>query len=205
MNASSTAYITCMIGDMTCTYHFTGVTAIEHNLTLDLDTDSSQGTDIVNGARNQSDQVSLSVVETDVASQLGWAASMLAALDSIRRNRVLCRVVTSMGSWENMLLSEITATQDEANQYGWAGDIVFMQYIPRSEQYYTDTSGGGGASTGSSVSSTRKTQNNSSTKKNTGTKAAASTVSSTAASAVSGALATVLGRAGITSGTLYKS
>ena len=130
---------------------------------------------------------------------------MLAALDSIRRNRVLCRVVTSMGSWENMLLSEITATQDEANQYGWAGDIVFMQYIPRSEQYYTDTSGGGGASTGSSVSSTRKTQNNSSTKKNTGTKAAASTVSSAAASAVSGALATVLGRAGITGGTLLSA
>ena len=122
---------------------------------------------------------------------------MLSALDSIRRNRVLCRVVTSMGSWENMLLSEITATQDETNQYGWAGDIVFMQYIPHSEQYYTDTSGGGGASTGSSTTSTRKTENNSSTKKNTGTKAAASTVSSAAASAVSGALATVLGRAGI--------
>ncbi len=36
-------------------------------------------------------------------------------------------------------------------------------------------------------------------------KDAASSVSSAAASAVSGALATVLGRAGITSGTLYKS
>jgi hypothetical protein len=108
-----------------------------------------------------------------------------------------------MGSWENMLLSEITATQDETNQYGWAGDIVFMQYIPHSEQYYTDTSGGGGASTGSSISSTRKTENNSSTKKNTGTKAAASTVSS--ASAFSGALATVLGRAGINGEALFKS
>ena len=28
-----------------------------------------------------------------------------------------------------MFISEITATQDETNQYGWAGDIVFMQYM----------------------------------------------------------------------------
>ena len=199
----STAYI--IASGIDYTYRFCGVTEIEYNFALNIDADTSQGGDIINGARRLPNQIRLSVVETDVASQPGWAASMLAALDSIRRNRVLCRVVTSMGSWENMLLSEITATQDEANQYGWAGDIVFMQYIPRSEQYYTDTSGGGGASTGSSVSSTRKTQNNSSTKNNTGTKAAASTVSSAAASAVSGALATVLGRAGITGGTLLSA
>jgi hypothetical protein len=175
------------------------VTEIEYNFALNIDADTSQGGDIINGARRLPNQIRLSVVETDVASQSGWSASMLAALDSIRRNRVLCRVVTSMGSWENMLLSEITATQDEENQYGWAGDVVFMQYIPRSEQYYSDTSGGGGGygGGGSTATSTRKTENNSSTKKNTGTKAAASTVSSAAASAFSGALATVLGRAGI--------
>ena len=203
--AKSTAYI--IAEGIDYTYRFCGVTEIEYNFALNIDADTSQGGDIINGARRLPNQIRLSVVETDVASQSGWAASMLAALDSIRRNRVLCRVVTSMGSWENMLLSEITATQDEENQYGWAGDIVFMQYIPRSEQYYTDTSGGGGGSGGggSTATSTRKTQNNSSTKKNTGTKAAASTVSSAAASAVSGALATVLGRAGITGGTLYKS
>ena len=200
--SKSTAYIIATGIDYT--YRFCGVTEIEYNFALNIDADTSQGGDIINGARRLPNQIRLSVVETDVSSQPGWSASMLSALDSIRRNRVLCRVVTSMGSWENMLLSEITATQDESNQYGWAGDLVFMQYIPRSEQYYTDTSGGGGASTGSSTTSTRKTNNNSSTKKNTGTKAAASTVSSAAASAVSGALATVLGRAGITSGTLYK-
>ena len=85
------------------------------------------------------------------------------------------------------LLPEITATQDEANQYGWAGDLVFMQYVPRS--------GVSAASSGSSATSTRKTQNNSSTKKNTGTKAAATVVS-----AATGGLASLLSRAGITSG-----
>ena len=200
----STAYFTAE--GINYTYRFCGVTEIEYNFALNIDADTSQGGDIINGARRLPNQIRLSVVETDVASQSGWSASMLAALDSIRRNRVLCRVVTSMGSWENMLLSEITATQDEENQYGWAGDVVFMQYIPRSEQYYSDTSGGGGGygGGGSTATSTRKTENNSSIKRNTGTKAAASTVSSAAASAFSGALATVLGRAGITSGTLYK-
>jgi hypothetical protein len=181
------------------------VTEIEYNFALNIDADTSQGGDIINEARRLPNQIRLSVVETDVEASPGWAASMLSALDSIRRNRVLCRLTTDMGSWDRMFIAEITATQDEMNQYGWAGDIVFMQYIPHSEQYYTDTSGGGGASTGSSTTSTRKTENNSSTKKNTGTKAAASTVSSAAASAVSGALATVLGRAGITGATLYKS
>ena len=198
----STAYFTAQ--GINYTYRFCGVTEIEYNFALNIDADTSQGGDIINGARRLPNQIRLSVVETDVSSQPGWSASMLSALDSIRRNRVLCRVVTSMGSWENMLLSEITATQDESNQYGWAGDIVFMQYIPRSEQYYTDTSGGGGSGGGSSAASTRKTNNNSSTRKNTGTKAAVNMVGNTAA-AVSSALASVLGRAGITGGTLYKS
>ena len=200
--SQSTAYI--IASGINYTYRFCGVTEIEYNFALNIDADTSQGGDIINGARRLPNQIRLSVVETDVSSQPGWSASMLSALDSIRRNRVLCRVVTSMGSWDNMLLSEITATQDESNQYGWAGDIVFMQYIPRSEQYYTDTSGGGGSGGGSSAASTRKTNNNSSTRKNTGTKAAVNMVGNTAA-AVSSALASVLGRAGITGGLLYKS
>ena len=186
--AQSTAYV--IASGIDYTYRFCGVTEIEYNFALNIDADTSQGGDIINGARRLPNQIRLSVVETDVASQPGWAASMLAALDSIRRNRVLCTVCTSMGTWSNMLLSEITATQDEANQYGWAGDLVFMQYIPRSEQYYTDTSGGGGSGGGSSATSTRKTNNNSSTKKNTGTKAAVT-------SATAGALSTILNRAGI--------
>lgn len=185
----STAYI--LASGIDYRYRFCGVTEIEYNFALNIDADTSQGGDIINGARRLPNQIRLSVVETDVSVRPGWAAAMLSALDSIRRNRVLCTVVTSLGTWSNMLLSEITATQDETNQYGWAGDLVFMQYIPRSEQYYADTSGGGGAAGGSGASSTRRTSNNSSTKKNTGTKAAASVVSG-------GALTALLSRAGIT-------
>ena len=49
----------CMVSGQAYTYHFTGVTGIEHNLALNLNNASAQGTDIVNGARNLPDQVTL--------------------------------------------------------------------------------------------------------------------------------------------------
>ena len=168
-------------------YHFAGVVSVEYNFALNIDADISQGGDIINGARKLPNQITLSVVETDVNRSPGWSRGMLDAMDALRRNRELCRVVTSMGTWDDMLLSEITATQDEVNQFGWSGDLVFMQYVPKS-----------GGTAGSSAASTRKTQNNSSTKKNTGTKAAPAAVTSAAASA--GSLAAVLSRAGISGG-----
>ena len=152
MSASSTAYVTCDVGGKTYTYHFTGVTSIEHNLALNLDNTSSQGTDVVNGARNLSNQVTLSVLETDAEHPAGWAARMLEAMASLKKQRILCRVVTSMGSYDNMLLTEITATQDEENQYGWAGSLAFMEYIPVTEENAQAV----------------KENNNSSVRKNTG-------------------------------------
>ena len=130
MNTASAAYVSCTAGGNTYTYHFTGVTSIEHNLALNLNNKASQGTDIVNGARNLSSQVTLSVVETDAEHSPGWSARMLEAMASLKKNRTLCRVVTSMAAYDRMLLTEITATQDEENQYGWSGTLTFMEYIP---------------------------------------------------------------------------
>ena len=152
MAKSSSAYVTCTIGGKTYTYHFTGVSAIEHNLALNLDNDSSQGTDIVNGARNLANQVTLSVVETDTEHPAGWAARMLEAMTALKKGRHLCKVVTSMATYDQMLLTEINATQDEENQYGWSGTLAFMEYIPVTEGNAQDT----------------KTNNNSSVRKNTG-------------------------------------
>ena len=64
MAASSSAYVTCTSGGKTYTWHFTGVTEIEHNLALNLNNKASQGADIVNGARNLANQVTLTVVES---------------------------------------------------------------------------------------------------------------------------------------------
>ena len=134
MAKSSSAYVTCKTGGKKYTWHFTGVTVIEHNLALNLDNKSSQGADIVNGARNLANQVTLSVVETDVEHAPGWSARMLEAMASLKKQRELCRVVTSMASYDNMLLTEINATQDEENQFGWSGSLAFMEFIPVTEE-----------------------------------------------------------------------
>ena len=150
MSKSSTAYVTCTLNGQAYTWHFTGVISIEHNMALNLDNKAAQGEDIINGAKNISDQVSLQVVETDTEHTPGWASAMLAAMRSLKKNRVLCKVITSMATYDKMLLSEITATQDEENQDGWSGELVFMEYIPVASD------------------SEEKTDNNSSTRRNTG-------------------------------------
>jgi len=152
MNAVSSAYVSCTVNGQAYTYHFTGVTEIEHNLALNLNNTSTQGTDIVNGARNLSDQVTLSVVETDAEHAPGWAAAMLNVLSSIKKRRLLCRVVTSMVAYDNMLLTEIIATQDGENQDGWAGSLSFMEYVPVTEENAAEA----------------KANDNSSVRKNTG-------------------------------------
>ena len=150
MNAASAAYVTARVNDAPCAWHFTGVTAIEHSLSLSLNSTAVQGTDLINGARNQPDRVTLTVIETDAEHSPGWSARMLAAMAGLKRKRMLCGVVTSMGSYTDMLLTEITATQDEENQCGWSGSLIFTQYVP------------------SDGANTVKTSDNSSTRENTG-------------------------------------
>ena len=163
MNSSSSAYVSCDIGGKTYTYHFTGVTEIEHNLALNLDNTDSQGMDIVHGARNLPDQVTLSVLETDAEHPAGWAARMLEAMTALKKQRILCTVVTSMMTYKDMLLTEITATQDEENQYGWSGELAFMEYIPVTEENAQAV----------------KENNNSSVRKNTGSTSSSKKVSGT--------------------------
>ena len=152
MAKSSSAYVTCTTGGKTYTWHFTGVVSIGHSLALDLDNEAVQGEDIVNGARNLSDQVTLQVIETDAEHSPGRSSSVLAAMRSLKKNRTLCRVVTSMAAYDRMLLTEISATQDGENQDGWSGELVFVEYI--------------GSGDGSSDSD--KTNTNSSVRRNTG-------------------------------------
>lgn len=161
--STSSAYVTCTVSGKTYTWHFTGVISIEHNLALNLDNTASQGMDIVNGARNLPDQVTLSVIETDAEHPAGWAARMLEAMASLKKQRILCRVVTSMGAYDNMLLTEITATQDEENQYGWSGSLAFMEYVPVTEENAQAV----------------KENNNSSVRKNTGSTGSSRKISGT--------------------------
>ena len=157
----STAYVVC--SEYGYTYRFCGVIAVEHNLALNIGNDASQGGDIINGARNLPDQVTLSVIETDVSHSAGWSKKMLEAMASLKKNRYLCRVVTGMATYKNMLLTEITATQNDENPYGWEGRLTFMQYVKVTS------------------AAAAKENTNSSVRRNTGTTAAKKTTSGSSA------------------------
>ena len=134
------------------TYTFTGVLSIrlEYSLKLQTDSDSAAGSDYINGARNQPGKVILSVMETDIGHQSGWASRMLQALESIKRNRILCTVVTSALTYTGMLLSGLSVTEDEKNQYGWQGTLTFAQYKPTAAVKKTNDNSSAVTHTGSS-------------------------------------------------------
>ena len=167
----SSAYI--VVKDYNLTYHFTGVISVTHCLSLKISekTDTTEQTAFVNGAKNQPDKVTLNVVETDAAhSAAGLASRMLDILESVKRNRLLCRVVTPHHTYDSMLLTSVSVTQDEEHPDGWSGEITFTEYIP------------------AALPSETKTNDNASAPRNTGSAAPPKTVSGTA-SDISGAIA----------------
>ena len=164
MANSSSAYIT--VKDYNQTYHFTGVMSVTHSLSLKVfeKADATELGSFVNGAKNQPDKVTLSVLETDAAhSAAGWATRMLDVLEFVKRNRLLCRVVTPHHTYDDMLLTGISVTQDEEHPDGWAGDLTFTEYIPMA------------------ILGETKTDDNASTPTNTGSTAPAKTDSGMAA------------------------
>jgi len=143
------------------TYSFTGVLSIRHSFSLKLstDADSSAGVNTVSGSRNQPDKVVLTVVESDTAHMQGWSASMLQALRVVKYNRALCTVVTPAMTYWNMLLSDISVTQDDTNNAGWEGTLTFTEATPEAAAAVVDdnsstTTNTGSAGTGTVVSGT---------------------------------------------------
>ena len=161
------------------TYSFSGVLSVKHEFSLKISTDaeSAYGSDYVNGARNQPDRVILTVLESDVGHLSGWSDRMLQAMESIKRSRVLCEVVTSARTYSGMLLSEFTAMADETSQSGWQGTLTFTRTSPPAVP--------------------AKTNDNASTPVNTGSAGAVQTVSD---AGTSSPFRQMLARAGITIG-----
>ena len=82
--ARSGAYI--IIKGQGATLHFTGVTEITHQIRLKIfdKADITEAASFVNGAKNEPDRVTLSVIETDAAHEAaGWSARMLEAMAEI--------------------------------------------------------------------------------------------------------------------------
>ena len=112
---------------------FDGVVSISHALTLKIskDSDSSSGSDYVNNARNEPDVVTLSVVATDVNPEMkNVNRATVTKLAEIKEKMLLCRLVTNLRSYQNMLLSDFSVLQDETCPCGWAGTLTFTQADP---------------------------------------------------------------------------
>ena len=160
MKTRSTAYL--LVQDTKEKFSFDGVVSITHALTVKVstDSDSSTGTDYVNNARNEPDTVTLSVISTDVNSTEKDERATLQALAQIKEKRRKCRLVTNLRTYKNMLLTEISAVQDESCPCGWRGTLTLTE-VNRTEAGTTQdnsstptstgntASGGGGGSGGS--------------------------------------------------------
>ena len=133
------------------TYSFSGVLSVKHEFSLKISTEaeSAYGSDHVNGARNQPDRVILTVLESDVGHLSGWSDRMLQAMESVKRNRVLCQVITSAHTYSDMLLSEFSATVDEESPSGWEGKLTFTKYVPPAQPEKTDDNSSTPTNTGS--------------------------------------------------------
>lgn len=124
MRNTSTAYI--KVKSTGKKYTFDGVVSIAHALTLKIstDSDSSTGSDYVNNARNEPDVVTLAVVASDVNSA---SQNQLRELAEIKEQRLICKVVTNLRTYKNMLLTDLSILQDETCPCGWSGTLTFTQ------------------------------------------------------------------------------
>jgi len=126
MPNTSTAYV--LVKSLGWRYSFDGVTSVSHSLSLKIvtDADSSSEGDTVNNARNEPDVVTLSVVASDThVNVAGWSMQTLRSLAAIKESRYLCKVVTSLRTYDDMLLSSIDVLQDETCPEGWTGTLTF--------------------------------------------------------------------------------
>ena len=129
--ARSGAYI--IIKGQGTSLHFTGVTEISHQIRLKIfdKADITEAASFVNGAKNEPDRVTLSVIETDAAHEAaGWSSRMLEILYTVKRDRMLCEVITPQKAYSDMLLSEISAVHNAEIPDGWSGELTFTEYIP---------------------------------------------------------------------------
>ena len=109
--------------------HFSAVTQIRHSLSLKVatETDTTESTDYLNGARVQPAKVTFSLMETDAGHPQGWAARIAQNLEACRTSRALLQIFTPVRNYRNMLLSDLVILQEEGSPDSWTGTATFTQ------------------------------------------------------------------------------
>ena len=109
---------------------FDGILSVTHALSLKTasSSDTSDGYDYVNNARNLPDVVTLEVLASDIgASAEYWSAQLMRTLAAVKEQRRLLQLLTHLKSYDNMLLTDFTVVQDETNAFGWSGSMTFTR------------------------------------------------------------------------------
>ena len=109
---------------------FDGILSVTHALSLKTasSSDTSDGYDYVNNARNLPDVVTLEVLASDIgASAEYWSAQLMRTLAAVKEQRRLLQLLTHLKSYDNMLLTDFTVVQDESNAFGWSGSMTFTR------------------------------------------------------------------------------
>ena len=149
---TSTAYI--LVKKAGYKYSFDGVPSISHALSLKVSTDSdtSEDADYVNNARNEPDVVTLSVVASDTnVPVIGWSRQTLTSLVQIKEMRLLCKVVTNLRTYDNMLLTDLAVQQDETCPDGWTGTLTFTHTDQPAKKTKTENNSSTQSSSGSAA------------------------------------------------------
>ena len=137
-------------------YMFDGVIRIQHQSTMKIEEEpSNKKEEFINNARNEPDRVTLDVLMSDVyyggsaldssanissaqssarnatknyigMNESSRSANAFAILHDLKESRRRISVITPQYVHTDMIVNSIVANQDEANPYGWAGQIVFQ-------------------------------------------------------------------------------
>ena len=144
--------------------HFSAVTQIRHSLSLKVatDTDPTEATDYLNGARKQPAKVVVSILETDTGRLAGWAIRLAQNLEAIRVSRALLQVVTPLKIYNNMVLSDLVILQEEGKPNSWTGTLSFTEVEPNNGSEKTSDNSSAVTDTGTAVTQTVASGSNSS-------------------------------------------
>lgn len=129
---------------------FSGVTQLRHGFTAKVNVDGESGAaDVVNGARNQPNKLTLSVLASPVGHPAGWPRRLLECLERLKRNRTLVSVETSVFLYPRMLLSDLTVIQDDQSGDGWTGTLILTEYAASGSSAASSGTSSGSASAAS--------------------------------------------------------
>lgn len=122
------------------TLMFDGVLKVQHTAALKIEDDPDnvkKGKGFVNNAKNEANEVIFNVImspvyttKNDLAGSSGnRSKNAYSTLLEVKVARRKVQVITTLKTYNNMLIKSIQILQDETNPYGWEAEIAFHEVL----------------------------------------------------------------------------